>query len=166
MDKIFDVIFSPRNFFRAKRYKPLDSLIVILVIWLMNMFIIYPSLRAIPFWGGYILFSLVLLGLFFVYCVFSVAIHMIVGGARRSAMMGFPYVLIPHIMSGWFFTLSLNNKWISFLYVIPVAWSIILEFYLVRSSTVHGIVYTLVVRFARDIIFFVGIYVFLRGWII
>ncbi len=166
MDKIFDVIFSPRNFFRVPKYKPLDSLFVILVIWITNALILYPLLKSTPFFGKYVLLSLIVLGLFFVYCIFAIAIHLIIGKANRNVTIGFPYVMVPHVMSGWIFSLTLNGKWLSLLYLIPLVWSVMLEFYLVRSSTIHGILYTIVVRVARDVIFLLGVYAFLRGWII
>ncbi len=166
MDKIFDVVFSPKNFFRVSKYKRFDSVIVLLTVWFTNVLVLYPSLKYTPFFGRFVIFSLIGLGLFFIYCILSIAVHVIFGGAKRDSMIGFPYVMIPHVMSGWFFLLSLNNKWLSFLYLLPVGWSVILEFYLVRSSTTHGMIYTIVVRFSRDVIFVLGMYAFLRGWII
>ncbi len=144
----------------------MDSIIVILVIWFTNVLVLYPLFKDAPFFGNYIFFSLVGLGMLFVYYIFSVAIHMIIGRADRKTMMSFAYVLIPHVMSGWFFSLALMNKWANFLYLIPLTWSVVLEFYLVRASTYHGMIYTVVVRFARDVIFFFGVYAFLRGWMI
>ena len=166
MDKIFDVIFSPRIFFKAAKFNPTSTIITILILWLTNILILFPTLKSIPFFSGYLMFSIIVLGILIVYCAFATALHIIVGKGGRTIGLSFPYVLIPHMMSGWILSMSLLYKWATVFFLIPIAWSVILEFYLVRSSMGHGILYTVVVRVVRDVIFFMCLYAFFRGWIV
>ncbi len=166
MDRIFDVIFSPRIFFKRAKFNPISTLITILILWFTNILILFPTLKSIPFFSGYIVFSMIILGILIVYCAFATALHMIVGKGGRIMGLSFPYVLIPHVMSGWIFSMSLFYKWAAVLFLIPIIWSIILEFYLVRSSMGYGILYTVIVRIVRDVIFFMCLYAFFKGWIV
>ncbi len=166
MDKIFDVIFSPRIFFKTARFNPTGTLIPILILWFTNVLILFPTLKSIPFFSGYLMFSVILLGIFLLYCAFATALHIIVGKSGRVIGLSFPYVLMPHIMSGWIFSMSLFYRWATILFLIPITWSVILEFYLVRSSMGHGMLYTVIVRTTRDVIFFMCLYAFFRGWVV
>jgi len=166
VDRIFDVIFSPRIFFKTAKFNPIDTLIGILVLWFTNILILFPTLKNIPFFSGYLVFSVILLGILLIYCAFATALHMMVGKGGKIIGLGFPYVLMPHVMSGWIFSMSLLYKWMAILFLIPITWSIILEFYLVRSSIGYGMLYTVIVRIVRDVIFFACLYAFFRGWMI
>lgn len=162
MDKIFDLLFSPKNFFKNSRPRPGDSIFSLVVVWAVNVLVIFPMFKNMPFFGGFWLFSLILLGLLAVYAAFAAGIHLLATG-NHDLFRNFPYTVFPHILTGWIVTLSVFSGFFAFFLAIPVAWSVFLEFYLVRASTGKGLVYTLVARAARDVIFFMGIYAFLKG---
>ncbi|MGC9218684.1 MAG: hypothetical protein ACP5G8_04695, partial [Athalassotoga sp.] len=77
---------------------------------------------------------------------------------------GFPYVLIPHILTGWILSVALFWNLSYIFLAIPIVWSVLLEFYLVRSSMGRGILYTLTMRIGRDFVFFLVIAFIFRRW--
>ena len=166
MDKIFDLVFSPRTFFKTSKFDFISSVTALLIVWFVNVLILFPSFKNIPFFGGFYVFSIILLGLMVVYYLLSVAIHRIAGKGGKKVFFGFSFVLFPHVMSGWIFSMGFLWKWAFILLLIPILWSIVLEFYLVRSSMGYGMIYTIVVRITRDIIYFVSLYAFLKGWFV
>ncbi len=166
MDKIFDLVFSPRLFFKTSRFDLLSSTLTIFVVWIVNVLILFPMLGNIPFFGGFYIFSAILLGLIAIYYALAIGIHRIAGKGGKTVFLGFPFVLFPHVMTGWIFSIYFLWKWAAVLFLIPIFWSFILEFYLVRSSMGYGMIYTVIVRITRDIIFFVSLYAFLKGWFV
>ncbi len=165
MDKIFDALFSPRVFFRNGHVSPWDSLKVIVLIWFIDVVIMYPTLKSCPFFGNYVLFSLVLLVIAIVYFLWTMVTHMIFTPVKRDVVWRLPFVFLPHIVSGWIVALSLKSTTMLALFIIPIGWSTILEFYFVRATAGRGMFYTLILRAVRDAIFIVAVISFLRGWV-
>ncbi len=163
MNKIFDLFFTPKTFFKNSTFGPFDSIFAILILWIVNVLVVFPIFKETPLFGGFFDFSLVILAIIFLYEIFSGALHMFVA-KNEKVFWGFPYVLMPHILTGWI--LSIGIFWnLSYVFlVIPIGWSILLEFYLVRSSMGRGILYTLTMRIARDFVFFMVIGIIFRRW--
>ncbi len=166
MDKIFDLVFSPKLFFKTSKFGFLSSILAIFVVWIVNVLILFPMFKNIPFFGGFYASSAILLGLIVVYCALAIGIHRIVGKGGKTVFLGFPFVIFPNVMTGWIFSIYFIWKWAAVLFLIPIFWSVMLEYYLVRSSMGYGMAYTVIVRITRDIIFFVSLYAFLKGWLV
>uniref|UniRef100_A0A7V3RFC7 Uncharacterized protein n=1 Tax=Mesoaciditoga lauensis TaxID=1495039 RepID=A0A7V3RFC7_9BACT len=163
MNKIFDLFFSPKIFFKDSRFGPFDAIFVTLLIWIVNMIIIFPTFKNMPLFGGFIPFAIVVLVLLFIYELFSGVIHKFLS-KDQNVFWGLPYALVPHILTGWIISVAIFWEVAYIFLIIPIAWSVILEFYLVRSSTGRGILYTLVIRASRDLVFFAVLSFILRRW--
>jgi hypothetical protein len=163
LNKIFDLFFTPKVFFKNSTFGPFDSLLSTLILWLVNIIVIFPVFKETPLFGGFFYLSLVILALIFLYEIFSGALHMFVA-RNEKVFWGFPYVLIPHILTGWILSVALFWNLSYIFLAIPIVWSVLLEFYLVRSSMGRGILYTLMMRVSRDIVFFLVIAFIFRRW--
>ncbi len=163
MDKIFDLFFTPKLFFKNSKFGPMDSLFATLILWIVNLFIIFPVFKDTPFFGGFAGLSLALLIIIFLYELFSGALHMFTS-KNQNVFWGFPYVLIPHILTGWIVSAAIFWPFSYIFLIIPIIWSVLLEFYLVRSIIGRGILYTIVIRFSRDLVFFAAVSFILRRW--
>lgn len=163
MDKVFDLIFAPKGFFKNSTFGPFDTLIATLIIWIVNAMILFPVLKDTPLFGGFFDFSVLLLAFIFLYNIFAGSFHMFFSKSK-NAFWGFSYVMMPNILTGWIFSVAIFWNLFYILLIIPVGWSVLLEFYLVRSSMGKGILYTLIMRIARDLIFLIIIlFIFNRG---
>ncbi len=165
MDKIFDALFSPRVFFKSGRVLLSDSVKAVLVVWLTNVIVLYPTMKNCPFFGNYVFFSFVALAIFSLYLLWTLVTHFVISRIAKDSMWKLPFVFLPHIMSGWIFALSLRNAWIFLFFVVPVVWSTVLEFYFVRVTIGRGVLYTVILRIVRDVAFAVVTISFLRGWL-
>ncbi len=163
MNKIFDLFFTPKTFFKNSIFGPFDSILATLILWFVNVLVIFPIFKETPLFGGFFDFSLVILAFIFLYEIFSGALHMFVA-RNEKIFWGFPYVLMPHILTGWILSIGIFWNLFYVFLIIPIGWSILLEFYLVRSSMGKGILYTLTMRIARDFVFFMVIGLILRRW--
>lgn len=163
MDKIFDLFFAPKSFFKNSRFGPFDALIATLIIWIVNVLILFPVFKETPLFGGFFNFSILLLAFIFLYNIFAGALHMFFS-KNEKAFWGFSYAMMPNILTGWIFSIAIFWNLCYIFLVIPVGWSILLEFYLVRSSMGKGLIYTLIIRVARDLIFLIIISFIFKRW--
>ncbi|HEU24871.1 MAG: hypothetical protein C0176_05700 [Mesoaciditoga sp.] len=162
-DRIFDLFFSPKRFFKGSHFAPYDAIFAILLLWIVNVLAVFPTFKEIPFFGGFSGFSLVILGLISFYALFSASLHMFFS-KQSNLFWGFPYVLIPNILTGWFISVGVMDHFYYVLLAIPIIWSVILEFYLVRAIMGKGILYTILMRLIRDFVFLAMISIIFRRW--
>jgi len=165
LSKIFDLFFTPKTFFKNSTFGPFDSIFSTLILWFVNILVIFPIFKDTPLFGGFFNFSLVILIFIFLYEIFSGALHMFIA-RNEKVFWGFPYVLMPHILTGWIFSIAIFWNVAYIFLAIPIGWSVLLEFYLVRSSMGRGILYTLTMRIVRDFIFFLVIAIIFRRWLV
>lgn len=162
-DRIFDLLFTPKRFFKSSNFTPSDAIFAILFLWIVNVLVIFPIFKETPFFGGFLGLSIVILAVIVFYELFSASLHMFF--ARQSKVFwAFPYVMIPNILTGWFISIGIFSSLYYVLLAIPIGWSILLEFYLVRALMGKGILYTIIVRLIRDFVFLALISMIFRRW--